>query len=248
MRSQGTAGTATLFNCVRCFTKQDIVNKKAELRTPKKISEIVTLCQINPQRHKTLFGLKELYTSAKGCKHCSISPENPEFLSVDELHLDINFAQRFEKAAITIITVNISGKLDKKDSLKWTIKGEEKEEATRRWAANTRKVTGFIGSAKNLASNPGNHARAVLNKTLRDELFSIVPESVSKNNLLKALELFDKLRDVIKTRIPSEGQKNSYEDNAKHFHNYMENEMKWIPKTNLLHILLVHVSIINNNL
>ena len=60
--------------------------------------------------------------------------------------------------------------------LKWTLNKDlknEEEKATRLWQSNIRKTTGFLGAARKLASNPGVHARSILNEELRSQIFKV---------------------------------------------------------------------------
>ena len=62
-------------------------------------------------------------------------------------------------------------------------------------------VTGFVPTVSSLTSNPGNHARQILDPSLRDELFKCVPECSEKTKLLSLMALFDFLRDTYKARL-----------------------------------------------
>lgn len=68
------------------------------------------------------------------------------------------------------------GELTTPERLQWTLSEDlksEEEKATRLWQRNIRKTTGFLGAAKKLASNPGVHARSILNVELRSKVFKV---------------------------------------------------------------------------
>ena len=103
------------------------------------------------------------------------------------------------------------------------------------------RVTGFTPNAAVLSMNPGNHARMVLNKKNRSELFTrIMPQCDATNQFLKLFELLDPIREILRCNQMTETQKNELQELCDKFADHLQSHLDWMPITNLIHSLVSH--------
>jgi len=187
--------------------------------------------------------MEELYEESMGCTEAGIAPCCAEDQPMDVLHAELNLASHYVKAAVTILAVAHKGDKENSKDLKWrqTAKTSVQfKDAKIKLDQHMKKSFGVTRKISNKVQNPGWVARTVLSKEKREDMFSILPESKPKAELLKSLSLLDPLRDVWYDIEPSLEAKRSYKTKALEWHNHRKNQLPWISATNVCH-QVIHI-------